>query len=167
MNFSKKDFKFGDIIKTRNNYEYIYIPSEKKFYNFNSNGYIVLDDINDKLKCNKVEDLDIMKVERYIKKQTLNKDYTLIILYEREEEILDKEEKEYLTRIITPFRSRVKCIMKRENSQLKEYQYIKIEVKSINKNRGIETIVFPYFTNKSMYKRMEIDNPYTLKELEL
>ena len=161
MNFSKKDFKFGDIIKTRNNYEYIYIPSEKKFYNFNSNGYIVLDDINDKLKCNKVEDLDIMKVERYIKKQTLNKDYTLIILYEREEEILDKEEKEYLSAVIKPFRNRIKSITKL-NAGNEEWIYF-----NLNRENRIDDFPLPTFKKGIMYKEMESNKEYSLKELGL
>ena len=163
MKFRKEDLKFGDIVTLRDGNRLIYdghllanplLKFNLKYYNENLKN----------IKGNKYQ--DIVKVKRYIKKQTLDKEYILTTLYERKE-ILDKEEKEYLGAIIKPFRNRVKCIMKRENSQLKEYRYIKIEVKSINENRGIETIVLPYFTNKSMYKEMELDEVYTLEELEL
>lgn len=76
-----------------------------------------------------------------------------------EKEILDKEEKEYLTNVIKPFKKNIKCIAKRTPIfEGKECIVI------LFKNDGI---VFPYFKKGSMYKGMEPNKNYSLEELNL
>lgn len=80
---------------------------------------------------------------------------------EEAKEILDAEEKEYLSNIIKPFRDRVTKIEKFENSRDRQKEYITIYIKndfSIN---------LPNFKKNTIYKNMEIDKVYTLEELEL
>lgn len=82
------------------------------------------------------------------------------LLEEYKEPILDDIEKEYLSAVIKPFRKRIKSIKKAYNSGNSAYI-------SIAMNKG-EHIFLPYFNlNSGMYKRMEIDKEYTLKDLGL
>ena len=78
-------------------------------------------------------------------------------------QILDDAEKEYLGTIIKPFRDRVIWI-KKIDSPTQNYEYIKICYQDHN-----YTIVlnFPDFKVGAMYKGMETDKEYTLKELGL
>ena len=79
---------------------------------------------------------------------------------EYEEPILDDIEKEYLSAVIKPFRKRIKSIKKAYNSGNSAYISIAMD--------KCEHIYLPYFNlNSGMYKRMEIDKEYTLKDLEL
>lgn len=97
------------------------------------------------------EENDIVKVERPVKYETV---------FERKEEILDETEKKYLTEVISPFRKRIQFIQKRK--EITEINpYIRIVFEDNDK------LVFPYITNKTMYKRMEVNKKYTLKELDL
>lgn len=92
--------------------------------------------------------------------KTLPNDYTGTIEVENgyivEKEILDEKEKEYLSAVIKPFRDRVKYIKKVEDIG----EYITIGLKD-------ENLLFPYFDKGTMYKGMELDKKYTLKELGL
>ena len=72
-------------------------------------------------------------------------------------QILDEEEKRYLEGVIRPFRDKVKYIIKNSNYTR---AYIEIRLES-------EYIYLPYFKENTMYKGMEIDKRYTLKELGL
>lgn len=91
----------------------------------------------------------------------LPNDYTGTIEVENgyivEKEILDEEEKEYLSAVIRPFRDRVRFIAKRSNDE----EYIFISIKSD------ASLPFPFFKKGTMYKGMEADKKYTLKELDL
>jgi hypothetical protein len=82
-------------------------------------------------------------------------------VYEVEQEILDEEEKKYLSAVIKPFKNRVEYIIKKLSSCNSTAEYIVIEV--INEG----CIALPYFKKDTMYKGMEIDKEYTLKELGL
>lgn len=73
-----------------------------------------------------------------------------------EKEILDKEEKEYLSAVIRPFRNRVEYIQKKDNMN----EFIKIELDD-------EIFYLPYFEKDTMYKGMKLNKKYTLKELDL
>ena len=75
-----------------------------------------------------------------------------------EKEILDDIEREYLLNVIKPFKNRISDIVKRNFDS--EKSYIAIHINS-------ETIYFPYFKKNTMYKGMEVDKEYTLKELSL
>lgn len=88
-----------------------------------------------------------------------DKEETVII----EEDILDEKEKIYLSSIIKPFRKRIKYITKEfwDNSE-----YIIITMKHFKYNCN-DIIMLPYFEKDSMYKDMELNKDYTLKELGL
>lgn len=79
------------------------------------------------------------------------------IILQLKEEILDKEEKEYLRAVIRPFGNKVYYIKK----ILCGYQeYIEICVFG-------EFVHFPFFEKGTMYKGMEEYKEYTLEELGL
>ena len=84
----------------------------------------------------------------------LNTDWEVL-----EEPILDEKEKEYLSNIIKPFRDKVDYITKVR--LLNKIEYIDIEFKDD------ANICFPSFKANTMYKGMEPDKKYTLKELGL
>lgn len=91
---------------------------------------------------------------------------------EKIQDILDEDEKEYLSNIIKPFKDRVKFIFKREGFILSECEYIIIDVlipDDIAKNeKGFtDAILLPMFKKNTMYKGMETYKKYTLKELNL
>lgn len=92
--------------------------------------------------------------------KTLPNDYTGTIEVENgyivEKEILDEKEKEYLSAVIKPFRDRIEFIAKRRRFD----DYICIGLND-------EAISLPYFDKGTMYKGMELDKKYTLKELGL
>ena len=77
-----------------------------------------------------------------------------------EHRILDKEEKEYLSTIIKPFRDRITCISKEQTlGETKE----RIIIKYDNDSR----MALPSFEKGTMYKGVELEKEYTLKELWL
>lgn len=82
------------------------------------------------------------------------------LLEEYKGSILDDSEKEYLSAVIRPFRSKIDTISKfktwDDNSQ---YIYIKM------KDNYSSTL--PVFPKGTMYKGMEAEKHYTLKELGL
>lgn len=90
----------------------------------------------------------------------LPNDYTGTIEVENgyivENEILDEEEKEYLSAVIRPFKDRIEFISK---SRMFD-DYICIGLND-------EAIILPYFKKGTMYKGMELYKKYTLKELGL
>lgn len=90
----------------------------------------------------------------------LPNDYTGTIEVENgyivENEILDEEEKEYLSAVIRPFKDRIEFIAK---SRMFD-DYISIGLND-------EAISLPYFKKGTMYKGMELYKKYTLKELGL
>lgn len=75
---------------------------------------------------------------------------------EIEKPILDKKEKEYLENLLKPFKDKVDYVEKRNNSNR---QYLDIKLKSY------EHIKLPYFEKNTMYKGMEVEKQYNLKEL--
>lgn len=77
---------------------------------------------------------------------------------EKNKPILDDEEKEYLSVVIRPFKDKVKYIRKYD-CPIREF----IEIGISND----ATITFPNFKKGTMYKDMEADKEYTLKELGL
>lgn len=74
------------------------------------------------------------------------------------ETILDDVEKDYLSAIIKPFKCDVDYICKRLNHG---GYYIAIV------SNGSDVTKLPYFPNNEMYKGMELDRRYKLKELGL
>lgn len=73
-------------------------------------------------------------------------------------QILDEEEKKYLEGVIRPFRDKVRYFVKNTNYSSQCYIGIRLEQ---------ESIALPYFEENTMYKGMEIDKKYSLKELGL
>lgn len=80
-------------------------------------------------------------------------------VYEVKKEILDEEEKEYLSAVIRPFKNRVLYISK--NCNFNEENYLAIRIKNDY------TIYLPGFKKGTMYNGMELHKKYTLKELGL
>lgn len=74
------------------------------------------------------------------------------------EPILDEVEREYLSAVIKPFKGDVDYICKRLNHG---GYYIAIV------SNGSDVMKLPYFPNNEMYKGMELDRRYKLKELGL
>ena len=147
--FTKSDLKDGDIVTYRNGDKRTVIAGNL----INSNGYISkkLNQYTNELKDTVIgESLNIIKVERPVKYE---------IVFEREE-ILDEIEKRYLTEVIRPFRKRIQFIQKKK--EITEINpYIRIVCEDNDK------LVFPYITDNSKYKGMEVNKKYTLKELGL
>lgn len=86
--------------------------------------------------------------------------------------ILDDVEKEYLSSVIRPFRNRVIYIAKGEtvktySPNAKIYECIYIMYKDSSKKQNPFYMGFPCFEKGTMYKGMELDKKYTLKELGL
>ena len=84
---------------------------------------------------------------------------------EYKEDILDEEEKKYLSVVIKPFRDRV-CYIKKVETTNSDNQFIFIRVKRYDCEDN-EDIDLPYFKANTMYKNMKGDKKYSLKELGL
>ena len=76
--------------------------------------------------------------------------------------ILDEKEKEYLTNVIKPFRKHIITIRKIEYYK---YEFIEIVIYSTVEGASCEVVSFPYFNKGKMYKGIENNKEYTLKEL--
>lgn len=76
---------------------------------------------------------------------------------EYKEEILSKEEKEYLSAVIRPFRDKIDYIEKVKNGNK---EFITIEYEDC-----AGSISFPDFKRDTMYKGMEIGKLYVLEDL--
>lgn len=83
---------------------------------------------------------------------------------EIEEKILDDDEERYLKSVVRPFGDKVIYIKKQKLFSNTCYIEILIE-SSIGHNS--ERIDLPCFLEKTMYKGMELNKEYTLKELGL
>ena len=75
-----------------------------------------------------------------------------------EKPVLDEVERKYLSDVIKPFVHRVSYIVKRLNGS---GYYIAIIV------NNFDVMNLPYFTRNTMYKGMEVNRKYKLKELGL
>lgn len=95
----------------------------------------------------------IIKIERI----GINGWYTV---YEKKPEILDEKEKEYLTSVIKPFKSKIECI-KKTRKLYSNFEYVCIVLKENNIG------ALPDFKQGTMYKNMTAEKRYTLKELGL
>lgn len=147
-NFNKLDLKNGDIVTKRNGEKRTLVG--KCLHNVKRASPLTYytEDLKD---AGGLKEHDIIKVERPVKYETV---------FERKEEILDETEKKYLTDVIRPFRKRIQFIQKKK--EITEINpYIRIVCEDNDK------LVFPYITDNSMYKGMETNKKYTLKELGL
>lgn len=97
----------------------------------------------------KINRLDIIKIE----------EPAYNIIYEHKPEILDKDDKRYIKRVIRPFRDKVKYITKRSSGLGREFISI-----TLNDNFIIN---LPFFAQGTMYDNMEVDKLYTLEDLNI
>ena len=79
-------------------------------------------------------------------------------------QILDNEEKAYLSSVIKPFRNRILYI--RKISSIKS-EFIEIALTRYDDKNYNSSFTLPVFKRGTMYKGMEPENKYTLKELKL
>lgn len=135
--FTKSDLQNGDIVTYRDGRKKIVF--EDKFYG--SNHFVLLKYYN-----------DIIKVERPVKYETV---------FERKEEILDETEKRYLASVIKPFKNKIETIEKTIKIGDSSLCYLIM----LLKNNDMANL--PNFKKNSMYKGMETNKKYTLKELGL
>lgn len=148
VKFTKADLKDGDIATDREGKK----RTVSKGFLVDNFGAISLTYFTEDLKdADGLQKNDIVKVERPVKYETV---------FERKEEILDEVEKRYLTEVIRPFRKRIQFIQKKKEI-MEINPYIRIVCE------GNDKLVFPYITDNSMYKGMEVNKKYTLKELGL
>lgn len=148
--FKKSDLKNGDIVTCRDDRKMTIISESLR----DEGGHPIanLEMYDNELKAVLfVPDLDIVKVERPVKYETV---------FERKEEILDETEKRYLTNVIRPFRHETEFIEKRTKLDDSSVCYLKIVLKN-------DYISLPYFKIDSMYKGMKLKKKYGLKELGL
>ena len=87
---------------------------------------------------------------------------------EYKEDILDEEEKKYLSAVIKPFRDRVKYIYKiNVIDDCSQIICIRMKRYDFEENPICEYMYLPYFKKDTMYKKMKAGKKYTLKELGL
>lgn len=147
--FTKSDLKDGDIVTYRDGRKKIVF--EDKFYG--SNHFVLLKYYTEDLKdIDGEEENDIIKVERPVKYETV---------FERKEEILDETEKRYLASVIKPFKNKIETIEKTIKIGDSSLCYLIM----LLKNNDMANL--PNFKKNSMYKGMETNKKYTLKELGL
>ena len=96
-------------------------------------------------------------------------EYKLLDWLCEEHSILDKEEKEYMSNVVKPFRKRIINISKivdryDENSRLESIQIV---LRQPINNELFDYVELPYFKKGTMYKGMKLYKEYTLKELGL
>jgi hypothetical protein len=157
----KSELKNGVVVECRNGERFIKI--DNIFYN-NFAG-VTLEGYNEDLTAKgNSRKWDIVKINNNVLD---NRGYCYVALqevgedkwtWERPREILDKEEKEYLSTVIKPFKNKIRDIFKIYDPEL---EYIAIRIK------GERDIVFPSFKPGTMYKGMKSNKPYMLEELEL
>ena len=152
--FTKSDLQDGDIVTYRDSHKAVVGIDKLKLCGVNEATMMYLADYDEKLnyKTGGHKDTinDIVKVERPTQYETV---------FEHKEEILDEKEKEYLNAVIRPFRNEIDFIRKERWSNGE--QYIALFNKSSIKNSG----TLPIFAKNTMYRNMEVDRDYTLKEL--
>lgn len=86
---------------------------------------------------------------------------------EYKEDILDEEEKKYLSAVIKPFRDRVIYIKKIEAYNVGYGCGEKISIELCDKDGIKDYLSLPWFAKDTMYKGMGLGKRYVLKELGL
>lgn len=150
----KLDIQVGDRIT------YIQIKqiiSPRSFYDFKTEEVKnkvtrIVTDSNEEFK-------EILKIERIGQ----NGWYTV---YEKESEILDEKEKEYLSNVIKPFKNRILGIIKETTACVSPVRIEKME-QIVIKVKNEYSIIMPVFKINTMYKKMKPGKEYSLKELGL
>lgn len=153
-------FKVGDKVKCirRRGYQLTKIGSVYTVDGYRENGNVMLKE----LPCCAYNSNDFRLVTKKTFFKKLPNDFTGTLEVEKgyivEKEILDDVEKKYLLNIIKPFKDKVGYICKNRFS-VKEFISITIANDS--------QIQLPNFKKNTMYKGMEVNKKYTLKELGL
>lgn len=149
VQFTKSELKDGDIVTYRNGLKKI-VSGDKLYGN---DLFALLRYYTEDLKdVDGEEEYDIIKVERPVKYETV---------FERKEEILDETEKRYLASVIKPFKNKIETIEKTIKIGDSSLCYLIM----LLKNNDMANL--PNFKKNSMYKGMETNKKYTLKELGL
>jgi hypothetical protein len=86
------------------------------------------------------------------------------IIEEKPVEILDKVERNYLKKVINPWKDKVEYITKNKSFDYDDTEYLKIEC---TEKMSVGNVLLPYFEVNTMYKGLELDKKYTLEELDL
>ena len=153
-------FKVGDKVKCirRSECQYTKIGSVYTVAGYRESGFIELKELP---HCAyNSNDFKLVTNKTFFKK--LPNDFTGTLEVEKgyivEKEILDDVEKEYLLNIIKPFKDKVGYICKNRFS-VEEF----ISITIVNDSQ----IQLPNFKKNTMYKGMELNKKYTLKELGL
>lgn len=120
-------------------------------YYIDNTSYLYKTDINNLYKDIYGETLFLSEMSKIIK------------LYHYYEDILDDTEKRYLSKIIKPFKDKVKYIRKLKYDIVG--YYIQIMFTEIDKSSNF--IDLPAFKGNTMYKNMILNEKYTLDELGL
>lgn len=141
VKFIKSDLKDGDKCTLKNG-QVVFVDKTSN-YGFSS--------IDEQLRYFN-DDVSIVKVERPAQYETV---------FERKEEILDETEKIYLASVIKPFKNKIETIEKTIKIGDSSLCYLNM----LLKNDDMANL--PNFKKNSMYKGMETNKKYTLKELGL
>ena len=80
----------------------------------------------------------------------------------RNSELLTPKEKEYLNFVFKPFANDILYVQKRQSYIIDDIEYIEA---CTYKDGKTSSISFPYFKKGTMYKGMNSEKQYTLKEL--
>ena len=176
---NKSELKNGCVVELRNGAKCIKIEDILLIVyenNEDSFDWVKLDNYNDDLTSvdNDVPEYDIVKVDndvtfdysnmKYCAKAIINhfsipSTQTYKWTWERKEDILTDEEREYLKAVIAPVKDKVNFIQKIAY-YLPQLQYIYID---LDKNN----IGLYQFEKNTQFKGMELGREYTLKELGL
>lgn len=127
---------------------------------------ICLIDVDNHEWCWADEMLEKIEDKKHFK--SLPRDFTgtvkiengFIVEIEKKKEILDEAEKEYLSALIKPFKKQV-AFISLKTRLADDRVYIHIELKNN------DCVVLQLFEQGTMYKNMELDKKYALKELGL
>jgi hypothetical protein len=140
--------------------EYVALDPDGKFEIVDNLTISQLQSEIDKLS-NKVQEEYSNVISNRDKVNYLKKQLKELIKESKKEEnkpILNEEEREYLLTVIRPFRNKIVSISKEDCCN--EDCFINVELEN-------DALIFPYFKKETMYKGMELEKQYTLKELGL
>ncbi|AXF52101.1 MAG: hypothetical protein [Podoviridae sp. ctcf755] len=161
--FTKDDLKNRMVVECRNGEKYMIVDG----YLIGKKGYSLLQGYADNLICVVGhKEFDIINV--FEKNDHFGNGFNAYldddnreIIWERKEEILTKEEKEYLATVIKPVRGKVECISKKGYRR----EYISINIKDNDKDKDCFELYL--FEKGTQFIGMETDKEYTLEELGL
>lgn len=152
-------FKIGDKVKIRKNVTLEEIE-DNHFNGCQRDTFIFLRDYFYSLKFDNIFTIKDIVSDNAVKVGN-SSCWINSVIFEKVEEILDDKEKEYLRKVIKPFKKRIKYISLKNS--VGEYNTVYIAVYLEND----DSMTLPNFKKGTMYKNMEVKKRYTLKELGL